>query len=455
MKSWKKQLNSEFDLFVPKLNDSVKNAPIMAIESNSQASINNKAIKKQHLKFASIITAVMAVLVFGVLGIFGVFNPNLNSNKHVFAFEINPAIVFVTDENGVVESVKALNQDADTILSTEEELNKILNLPLNQAIVNYTDFATKLGYIDVTQTASAVRISYSDEKSNDILMQASNSLSSYFCDKGIYVAVVEDDISLQELASRAGVASINNFSDLVNSINNLSLCYGNRISDLASVEEIENTYNTSIIGNSFMELVKQQLSDNINNIVNNMEMLSSIVSTNTKIMLYEENFLHLDYWNLKKLNLTVVPDELINDIESQLQDYALNFNKEINSIEELLATIGFYSSFIGEDLVALLQSISSEQFIIEATNFVGMLKNIGIDVTSLESLLSVPTSIEEYNQKFSDIISILRDTRLETYLGVYGENRQVITPNDYIKFVQNIESEYGSLKNYWNNLQQN
>ncbi|MGN1201331.1 MAG: hypothetical protein ACI4R8_03655 [Candidatus Caccovivens sp.] len=449
MRSWKKRLNDEFNASAPALSEKFKNAPIMSVEKNNTTVKNGNTQIKRRIGLSTFCAAMATVIVFAFLGIFGVFDPKNNPiiDNYIFTLEINPAVVFVTDKDGKVESVKALNEDADLILADETELNKIKNKPLKEAIVIYTDSAAQLGFLDFSTNGDAVRLSSTNETDNNIFAEVSNSLSSYFCEKGIYAVVVENKLSVQEMCLRVGLTNSNSIANLTSAINNLSICYGNRISENANLQEISKLYNSYIVGNGLLEIVQKELLDNVPNIIQNAQMLSNIASINMQIMAKA----YTDYWHIKNQSVSQELEELVNSMETVLAEYENKFNKSINSLDELLSAINVYSSYSGQDLEDVVNSLSAEQFTLEATNFVGMLENIGNDVSQFVTLLTEPQSASEYFEKFDLIVSLLQDTRFNQYFEIYNEVREKISENDYANFVAGIENEYGSLENFWNN----
>lgn len=63
--------------------------------------------------------------------------------KNYVAVDINPSIEFITDEEDVVLSLNALNEDAETVIADLE----LIGLPLEEALDLYLDSAENLGFI--------------------------------------------------------------------------------------------------------------------------------------------------------------------------------------------------------------------------------------------------------------------------------------------------------------------
>ncbi len=446
MKSWKKRLNDEFNEYAPALSEKVKTAPIMGTEKNDKTADNNSVRIGKRVFIGSFGAAMAAAVICALLGILGVFAPKSGFENYIFTLEINPAVVFITDTNGKVESVKSLNEDADLILADETELNRLKNVPLSEAIVVYTDTAAKLGFLDFSARDDAVRLSATDVTDNNIVSEATNSLSSYFCEKGLYVAVVEDKLSVQELCARMNLPDATDVSSLTNALNDLSVFYRARMDENASIEDVVKLYDSYIVGDGLSKIIRKEILDNVSDIVENARMLSGIASINMQIMAEA----HADYWHVKNQSGSQELTELVNSMDALLAEYENKFNNSIDGFDELLSAVDIYSSYSGQNLEEVLKSLSAEQFTLETTNFVGMLENIGLDVSKFNTLLTKPQSVSKYLEQLELMISLLRDSRAEQYLKIYNESRGSISANDYEDFVQRIKQEYGSLENFWN-----
>lgn len=443
MKSWKKQLNDEFDKYAPPLSEKVKNAPIMAVERNDTAVRNGNTLLRKRLGIGSLCATMATIILFVCLGIFGVFSPKNDFDNYIFTLEINPAVVFITDKNGNVESVKSLNEDADLILSNETELNKLKNIPLKEAIVIYTDNAAKLGFLDFSENGDVVRLSSTNETDNNMMNEISNSLTSYFCEKGIYAVVVENKLPVKDLCSQMGLPEVKDISNLTSTLNEFSVCYGARINDNTTIEDLYNSY---IVGKGLLEEVQKELLDNVSDIVTNAQMISNISTLNMQIVAQS----YMDYWTIKDKNPSQEVQELINSMKTALDEYENKFGKSINSLNELMYVVNVYSKYAGQDLESVINSLSIDEFTREATNFVGMLENIGIDVSQYRTLLTKPQTVNEYMEQLETVISLLKNSRFDQYLEIYNEVRSKISENDYDNFVEKIINDYGSLENFWN-----
>lgn len=457
MKSWKKQLNTEIDSLVPPLSEKVKNAPIDTLDIKTNINRNNTKTKKW-IGFGSIFATAVASIVLVCLAVFGVFsNPNTTNNNYIFTLDINPSVAFVTDEDGLVKSIKSLNEDADVILSDETELEKMININLKDSIVIYIDNATKLGFLDASKQENAIKLSSNSETNNEIFDNVTNSIETYFKDNGIYAVVVKNTLSIKELCDKIGISNetdIKTIDELTEKINDLSVFYKENINNNATIDDIKNFYNNYILNNDLIEIVKTDLVSNINLIVENEEMLSEISNLYRQILL-ESPSIFIDYWTLEKqsdkseFSSTLL--SLMNNMSTILDSYKTKFSKEISSFNDLQTAINAYSPFIGQDLNDTINNLSLTSFIMNKDNFIDILKNIGLDISSLENVLKIPTSISEYLEQVQLTSDLLRNFRINKYHDIFTQNREKISDTDYENFIENIITKYGSLENYWNN----
>ena len=79
--------------------------------------------------------------------------------------------------------------------------------------------------------------------------------------------------------------------------------------------------------------------------------------------------------------------------------------------------------------------------------------DLGEDVSSLESLLELPETMEAYVTGYHALLSDKRATRVEKFEKIYNETRPSVTPDEYDSFINNIMEEFGSLESYWESLE--
>lgn len=451
--NWKKKLNDEFEKSVPALRDDVKNAPIDTVAA-SETVQNGNALVRRQIGIGSAFVAAFVVLTIILLAVLGVFSPK-TVDEFVFTYEINPSVAFVTDKDGKVLSVNALNSDADIVLSDSELAAKLKDVPLSQAIVAYTDAAAKLGYIDFSEHGDAVRLSGLNESAN-ILASSKGALENYFKSHGIYAAVINDGVSSDELLRRAGMSGVSGVSDLADTLKNSTLLLGERISQNASKEELTALYESYVIGARVTELVHEELAKNISSINRNAGLLMQIVTLNTEIMTHSDNpsLILKDYWSVKKLHENDYSPEfsaLMEDMTSLLDEYEAAFDKVIDSATDLKFLFDIYDTFAG-NLSDVISSLNSIDFISSPTKYLDVLKNANCDVSMIENLMTVPDTVAEYLDVVKSTTNMFRAKHAEEFKKIYDSARDEITDSDYAKFIEKMQNDYGSLSDYWNEL---
>lgn len=468
MKSWKKRLNEEFEAAVPALSREVLNAPVQSVKEEEKPRAKKISPLKKRLFFGSGFVAAALAIVFTVLGVTGVFAPSTAPKLAggVYTLEINPAVVFVTAENGKVLSVKSLNEDADVVLSDEKTRDKLINAPINEAVVAYTDAVVKAGYIDITKRENAVKLSYVEWVDEDRLNSVTESLQDYFKQKGVYAAIVEKFLTKRELCEKVGVAVTNKTDELLDELKGLSAFFADRSVKNASTEELQNLYNEYIVGKSTLEYVKKELISRISDIAEGALLLKEIGVCNAKIIssiynpglsIYNPGFIidPYNYWEIKNTpNLTYKEEfaALIKEMDGLIDEYEQKFGKKIATFGEYNAVCDAFSAFPDVNIKEFLTSLTVAAFRSSLGKYITVLKNIGYDTSALETIINAPQTAEEY---FGQLRVITRQTLLSREKGfenVYSAQREQISATDYDDYISEIIAKYGSLENFWENL---
>ena len=460
MKSWKKRLNEEFEAAVPALSREVLNAPVQSVKEEEKPRAKKISPLKKRLFFGSGFAAAALAIVFTVLGVTGVFAPPAAPKLAggVYTLEINPAVVFVTAENGKVLSVKSLNEDADVVLSDEKTRDKLINAPINEAVVAYTDAVVKAGYIDITKRENAVKLSYAEWVDEDRLNSVTESLQDYFKQKGVYAAIVEKFLTKRELCEKVGVAVTNKTDELFNELEGLSAFFADRSVKNASTEELQNLYNEYIVGKSTLEYVKKELISRISDIAEGALLLKEIGVCNAKIFTSIYNpglIINYDYWRIKSTpNLTYNEEfaALIKEMDGLIDEYEQKFGKKIATSDEYNAVRDAFSAFQDVNIKDFLTSLTVADFRLSLGKYITVLKNIGYDTSALEAIINAPQTAEEY---FGQLRVVMRQTLLsreKDFENVYSAPREQISATDYDDYISEITAKYGSLENFWENL---
>lgn len=457
MKSWKKQLSEEFDRAAPVLREDIVRAPVPETKSRNPALVRKKTAPwKLPFGIGSAGVAVLAA-VFLILWAAGIFAPATRpeNTRYIYTLEINPAVAFVTDEKGNVESVKALNTDADTILSDTEMQNRLRSVSLADAVCIFTDAATQAGYLNPA-AESAVRFSGSTEEKDVFLANAAEHLRRYFREKGIYALVVEDRLTADALGERVGIPASGSLAALCGRLETLPDLFGERALDNADGETLRDLYETYIVGGQTLDFVRDELLAHLEDIVQNAQMLREMTLCSYRIMIHKDNPyfpLPADYWTVKKRGDAEYSEEfsaLMQEMAEKLTAYEQTYGVAIHSNEELREAADAYSSLSDLNLKDVFSSLTPEDFRASTGKYISILKNIGFDTGALETVLTVPATAQDYAVQFRTIQERLFLAREEKYREIYEQPRQVISAGEYEEFLRRITEEYGSPENFWN-----
>lgn len=461
MKNWKKRLNEEFEAAVPALSREVLDAPAGNVVSDEEKPCEKiRSPFKKRLFFGSGFVAAALAIVFTVLGVTGVFAPPAAPKLAggVYTLEINPAVAFVTAENGKVLSVKSLNEDADVVLSDEKTRDKLINAHIHEAVVAYTDAVVKAGYIDITKRENAVKLSYADWVDEDRLNSVTESLQDYFKQKGVYAAIVEKFLTKRELCEKVGVAVTDKTDELFNELEGLSAFFADRSVKNATTEELQNLYNEYIVGKSTLEYVKKELISRISDIAEGALLLKEIGVCNVKIIssIYNPGYIiPYDYWRIKSSpNLTYNEEfaALMKEMDGLVDEYEQKFGKKIATSDEYNAVRDAFSAFQDVNIKDFLTSLTVADFRKSLGEYITVLKNIGYDTSALETIINAPQTAEEY---FGQLRVVTRQVLLSREKGfeeVYSAPREQISATDYDDYISEIIAKYGSLEKFWENL---
>lgn len=460
MKSWKKRLNEEFEAAVPALSREVLNAPVQSVKEEEKPRAKKISPLKKRLFFGSGFAAAALAIVFTVLGVTGVFAPPAAPKLAggVYTLEINPAVVFVTAENGKVLSVKSLNEDADVVLSDEKTRDKLINAPISEAVVAYTDAVVKAGYIDITKRENAVKLSYVEWVDENRLNSVTESLQDYFKQKGVYAAIVEKFLTKRELCEKVGVAVTNKTDELLDELEGLSAFFADRSVKNASTEELQNLYNEYIVGKSTLEYVKKELILRISDIAEGALLLKEIGVCNAKIFTSIYNpglIINYDYWRIKNTpNLTYNEEfaALIKEMDGLIDEYEQKFGKKIATSDEYDAVRDAFSAFQDVNIKDFLTSLTVADFRKSLGKYITVLKNIGYDTSALETIINAPQTAEEYIGQLRVITRQTLLSREKGFENVYSAPREQISATDYDDYISEIIAKYGSLEKFWENL---
>lgn len=458
MKSWKKRWKTELDSIVPELNNEVKKAPIVV-----SAGVENQESPVKHAKNAflewfysngrGVKTALVSlscaiVMVLCVSLAFFIDKPK-TQNVVAFAVEINPKAVFTVNEDGVVDSVTALNTDADIILSSNERLSMIIGKSPEEACSVFVDFSAKLGFIDLSKKG-AIKISGCGAEVLSVVSQ----VESYFKNKGSFYAVVSEKMELTEFCEISGTFS-KNINELTDKLRQGKTLFSERIAEGKTEEQLKTLFEENFKQDDKSTIMENSLKKIQQRINEKTIAINAIWEKSQEIIDSEDNPNKLlpNYWAVKE-NIFITEytesfEQLMKEMEGLLSSYEQMYGESIDDYLQLVGMVQNYTAEKLEFLNRLVEEFNLDAFLESWETVNNFFLNIG---ENLEELVSLPTSFEEYFDKTKDYLLELYESKVERFSQVYGEVREKISDTDYNNYINNVIAEYGSLENYWKSL---
>ncbi|MBQ8291728.1 MAG: hypothetical protein IJX88_04375 [Clostridia bacterium] len=246
MSAWKKRWKRDLDMRVPDLREDIKNASIPETEEKLTVWQRFCAWLERYKR------RVVACVASGVAVIVGLcvtlphlkndtsITPSVTASGSVVALQINPEVLFSVDGDGMVTAVASGNADADVILSDETRLNSMKGVPVYEATAIFTDYAAKLGFLELT-AKPAVRVLTHEGKTtwNE---EVKNGLESYFKTKGVYGVVVDECLRYTEFCEATGLPASQKAEEIVSGVRALQTLYTKRVAEDKSGEELKTLY---------------------------------------------------------------------------------------------------------------------------------------------------------------------------------------------------------------------
>lgn len=465
MRNWKKKMLREFDEAIPPLSEKVRRAgiPVVATaERELPPSREERADEKRAPFFSGVRTrfvALAAVFLLVCCGVIGVLFPSSSlpvgeQTVRFYSVEVNPAVLFMTDGDGIVTGAKATNADADAVFVSAGREEVFLGKTFAEAAVLFVGEARKLGYFDYEK--GAVRIGSEEGDTSETSSQAAESLRASFRENGLYAVVAEGTVEEGEpyqtvFGTEEGVERAEAFVGL-------SDLFGMRL--IPDGQDIADVYSEYAVRGQLFGVV----TTDFDAVRERVEILSRMSELNEKISASPENpciGLVRDYWTVKwtmELFRTETDGSFVGMIEEMdrlVAEYDGKFGTVISSATELATAEAFYSFFADEEISEFLRSLTSISFDSSAERAIDLLRQAGFESDGLEALLRLPTTVEEYAEKIGDALGELVSARRERFRFDYEKHRDKISESDYGTFVRSLEEDYGSLLGYWNFLCEN
>ena len=323
--------------------------------------------------------------------------PAQNEPKNaVLTVEINPRVMFISNKEGIVTSVIATNADADVLLSCDGFDESVIGKKISQALVNYVELATQLGYIDVDRAENTVTITSGKSESEiGALAEAKQSLEEHFTSKGVKAVVVDKTATVDELCKINELDVAEKIEDVIGKFADKSPLFSQRKFEELEGEELEGYYKETIING---------VKDDVVNALEELSLILEIAKLDTKII----EMCLFDYWIVKDYEsiepslqeivlameekLSLLEQKYGNKIENGIKLYGVAFQVSDNYINELKETIDAFERT--EDYKYIL----------------GVLEK---DASRLDRLENIPQSKEEIMKEHENSLKAEGNNRLE------------------------------------------
>lgn len=416
--NWKKRWENELDNASGQMSERVKTTPIYNKSESAPT-------KKSPVKLISILSgALVAVLVLCITLSSLVTPPP--ANAQTFTMKINPSIA-VTVQNEKVTRLTSLNADADVLISAMGSEWK--NKSAQEVASMIADWAIKLGYLDADAQSKIEVKGTSDE----FISSITNSVQTFFKEKGVYCAVFSETLSENSLSQYAGL-------DLSKTSNLGSFTY-QRESVKDKNADFKALYESTLSEMEFVETLCQNIEDEIEIAYQKAEYVSDIFALNDAIMAHESNdaLLFKDYWSIVKNYgadaFGVELEELLNQMSEKLVQMQSDTGLEIADYYSLIAYHSRYNLDALNANVALIREITALLDVITGeikNSLIGALADIG---ASVKYLANVPTTKDEFIADCNEFISSKVHSMEKKCKEKYDKVREQISDSDYLEFL--------------------
>ena len=450
MRNWKKRWNQELNSVIPPLRQDTAPA------TQGGAAKRSRMSTKRVYSMVGSMAAMLALCIAIGFSLWKLVPPVPTPDETSVTFvsvEINPSACFSADETGVVTEVVATNQDADVILHDEERLKSLVGVSLTDAIQRYTDYAAELGYLNLVD-GDAVRLTMCEGGKESLLLDVKQGLTTYFCQQGIFAAIVEKTSNLEEFCAKQGIGATESLEDLKGAFHSLSPLFSERNAQGKTVEDLTQEYKNNILDKQlklYLEKASQTLTQRVEGIVN-------LYTLNASIMDHEDNSLGLDFWTLDAMHLphtSQALEELLRSMQEEVRQYEHTFQVRLDSAIALYAEYTALSQLSLEDLSALLADFSVDQCLENPTLLVEVFLLLGLDETMAHCLTSLPSSYADYDQMVKHTLKAESEGRKKEHGDAYNQSRPSISEEEYFGRLEDISKEFGSLDQYFDEIKGN
>lgn len=412
-------------------------------------------LKQRSLRAYALAAIVLVSVLLPVLYAFGIFTQRPGEGAVVLS--INPSVAFVTDKRDIVTGVASRNRDADVLLQDSSFVSSVVGMHVTYACVAFADRARQLGYL--SDETGAVKVSVTNRAKThrkDMQNALYQSLSSYFCDSGVFVAVVTEGVKPKAFAEANGFSG-KNAKELSQSIVHAdTLVTQTEVAGMPE-EEMEQNY-----AQLLADYAEDAINESYHIAAYKKQAIAALYSKNNEIEEHEDNpgFLLKDYWSVAggMASFTQEFTLLMGEMAAMLNAY---YTQTGDSIDGKLALGMLYQYYQSVDLAerrascdSVIESLHSASNSFTVALVLALFGDDSALTDWLDGLLGdvteTPASKEEYEQKAELMLERERELMLQHNKAEYSAKRDPIPKEDYASYERELINEYGSLEAYYN-----
>lgn len=455
MKNLKEKLLKELDCVVPPLSEDVLNAPIIRVENGEKEEKKRSFTWKMALSCSVAVVALCMAILFPVF--FGGKNGVAVNSGYALVLEVNPKVAFTVDDKGKVKTVTALNEDADVILSDSKRLSEMVGQTTEKALEKFIDYSSKLGYLDLINP-DAVKITLSEK--GKIADGIKKSVENYFMQNGIFTLVITESKTLAEISKNLGFGEETNIKILIDKLSKTPVLEYERQVLGKDLQQIQDYYTQNVLLGDMKNYVKAQLSHNT---VSENQVLK-LNELNIKIATHSDNPLRIfevsspesvySYWAVRALpfsNFTEEFGNLMAEMEEELTIYNSEHSQKINDYLTLKIVLDLQDAFDFDFIKSLLDNFTDSAYL-ENISLINQILN-ALSGEDFKDFDKMPENEQDFIDKVSGYSQSVYFAREKENSQIYSQQRKPLTEGEYQQFIDSIIKEYGSLENYWKNLQ--
>lgn len=445
MNKIEKQLKKELESRVPQMSSKLIDYPI----TTSPIVKKRKRFNWYHwLSTATLGLTVAIILMVLLLKPNNTVDPGVTIKHNLYMLEVNPTILFTVDEDDNVVDLKSGNTDADSVL-VSLDTTKLVGSPVCEVIEEVTEELIEMGYFS-TQNKNAIKLSSLDNENQPQASLISSKLSTLFCQKGYFVAVIEDEIDIAEFNEKYNV-QLKDAEGLRKYFDSLEgLSYKNKkLTD----DQIKAEYKNNYLNNYLSDLITLEL----DNIEKASDLILQIYNIYIEILESDEiRFPIKDYFQIDKMNLDILNLKMKKkfiEMKELLDSYYELTGNEITNSLELISIKNKHELIFVDQIKEKLEKINT---FINENEFEAWINNI-VQLLDLDNkynindIIKSPDSVEELEEKINTINNKINENKKEKFKSEFNESKDKITEEQYKDYIDSIIEEHGSLSDFWKN----